>query len=311
MSTPTAGLSLRRGGRWWTLRRREALVGVLFALPAMLGFLLWVAGPMLASLGIAFTDWMLIRDPRWVGLENFDRMPKDFLFWKSLGVTSYYTAVAVPLHQVASLALALLLNQNVRGLSVFRTLFYLPVILPAVATSIVWLWLLNPNFGVFNLVLGAFGAPKLLWIYDERLAIPSLWVMSLWASGGSAMLIYLAGLQGVPRDLLDAASVDGAGWWPKMWHVTIPMISPVILFNTLTGFIGTFQIFTQGYLMTKGGPNNATLFYVLYLYNRAFKTGEMGYAAAMAWVAFLILVVLAVVIFRFSMGRVYYEVQRR
>lgn len=296
---------------WWTLRRQEALIGILFALPAIFGFIIWIAGPMVASLAIAFTDWKLIAPPRWVGADNFVYMYNDDLFWKSLMVTAYYTIVAVPLHQVASLLLAIFLNQKVRGVSIFRTIYYLPVILPAVATSVVWLWLFNPNFGIFNLMLKSVGLPPQLWIYEETLAVPSLWLMSLWASGGGAMLIYLAGLQGVPRDQLDAASVDGAGWRARLWNITIPMISPVILFNTLVGFIGTFQIFAQGYLMTRGGPNNATLFYVLYLYRRAFQNGMMGYAAALAWAAFIILVIISVVIFRFSSGRVYYEVQRR
>jgi multiple sugar transport system permease protein len=298
--------------KWWTLRRQEALAGVLFALPAIAGFVVWIAGPMLGSLGIAFTDWNLIRSPNWIGTANFEQMlGDDSLFWKSLGVTAYYTVIAVPLNLSASFLLALGLNQRVRGVSVFRTIFYLPVILPAVATSLVWIWLLNPNFGILNLALDAVGLPTQKWIYDETLAIPSLWLMSLWASGGGTMLIFLAGLQGVPRDLLDAASVDGAAWWPRLRHITIPMISPVILFNLLTGIIGTFQIFAQGYLMTNGGPNNATLFYVLYLYKRAFQQGYMGYAAALGWVACLILIAISITVFRLSRARVYYEVHHR
>jgi multiple sugar transport system permease protein len=219
--------------------------------------------------------------------------------------------MSVPLGIVLALGLALLLNQRIRGVRVFRTIFYLPVILPAVATSIVWLWLFNPNFGILNMGLAILHIPKQSWIFDEQLAVPSLLLMSLWSSGGGAMLIFLAGLQGVPRDLLDAAAVDGAGWWTRLRHVTIPLVSPVILFNALTGFIGTFQIFAQGYLMTNGGPNNATLFYVLFLYKRAFQEGQMGYAAAMGWVAFLILIAITFVIFRLSAARVYYEVRRR
>jgi multiple sugar transport system permease protein len=296
---------------WWTVRRREAGFGILFALPAILGFIIWVLGPMLASLAIAFTDWSLISSPSWVGVANFQHMVDDPLLWQALRVTAYYTVVAVPLHLVASFVLALLLNQRIRGVRVFRTIFYLPVILPAVATSIVWLWLFNPNFGILNMGLAILHIPKQSWIFDEQLAVPSLLLMSLWSSGGGAMLIFLAGLQGVPRDLLDAAAVDGAGWWTRLRHVTIPLVSPVILFNALTGFIGTFQIFAQGYLMTNGGPNNATLFYVLFLYKRAFQEGQMGYAAAMGWVAFLILIAITFVIFRLSAARVYYEVRRR
>ncbi|MEW6045980.1 MAG: sugar ABC transporter permease [Bacillota bacterium] len=283
----------------------------MFAVPALLGFILWWVGPMLASLGVAFTDWSLIRAPRWVGLANFERMQADPLFWKSLWVTAYYTVVAVPLNLVASLFLALLLNQPVRGVGFFRSAFYLPVVLPAVATSIVWLFIFNPNFGLLNAFLESLGLPGQLWIWDEELAVPSLWLMNLWFSGGGQMLIFLAALQGVPRSLLDAATVDGAGWWARLRYVTVPMISPVILFNFVTGLIGTFQIFAQGYLMTQGGPNNATLFYVLYLYRQAFQFGRMGYAAALAWVAFLILVVLSMATFRFSSGRVYYEARAR
>jgi multiple sugar transport system permease protein len=296
---------------WWTLRRREAAAGIAFAMPAMLGFLLWVVGPMLASLYMSFTDWRLIRPPTWVGTANYERMISDDLFWQALKVTAAYTIVAVPLMQAASLGLAMLLNQKIRGVSVFRSIFYLPVILPAAAVALVWLWFLNPTFGVINYFLARFGLPPSLWLYDETMALPSFWLMGLWATGGTAMLIYLAGLQGVPRDLLDAASVDGAGALRRFRHVVIPMISPVILFNTLTSILATFQIFTQAYLMTRGGPNNATLFYVLYIYRRAFETGQMGYAAALGWAAFLILVVISILFFRFSSARVYYELQRR
>jgi multiple sugar transport system permease protein len=238
-------------------------------------------------------------------------MLTDDLFWQALRVTGYYTVVAVPLSQMASLGLAILLNQKIRGVGIFRSIFYLPVILPAAAVALVWVWFLNPSFGIINYFLQQVGLPPLLWLFDENLAIPSFWIMNLWATGGSAMLIYLAGLQGVSRDLLDAAAVDGAGVWHRFWHVTIPMISPVILFNTLTGILNTFQIFTQAYLMTRGGPNNATLFYVLYVYRRAFETGQMGYAAALGWAAFLILLVVSILFFRFSSARVYYEFQRR
>lgn len=264
------------------LRRVEARWGVLMALPAILGFVLWHSGPMLASLVISFTNWPVVSAPKWTGIENYvTLLRKDPLFWKSLYVTGYYTFLSVPLVIVTALLVAQLLNQKVRGLAIFRTIFYLPTVVPAVASSILWLWLFNPDFGLFNSFLDLFGHPGFLWIYDERQVIPSLALMSVWGMGNT-MVIFLAGLQGVPTQYYEAAEIDGATAFRKWLHITVPMMSPIIFFNLVMGIIGTFQVFSQAYVMTEGGPNNGSLFMVYYLFLQAFDYGRMGYASAIA-----------------------------
>lgn len=286
--------------------RREALFGYLFTGPAILGFLIWIVGPMLFSAWLSLTEWDLLRPPEFVGLRNYQDMFRDPLFWQSLKVTAYFTLVSVPLFQIAAFAVALLMNVNVRGISVFRTLFYLPSIVPVVANAMLWAWVFNSDFGLLNAGLRTLGLPKILWLQDTHWAMPALITMSLWGVGGS-MLIYLAGLQGVPQQLYEAAELDGAGYWHRFIHVTIPMMSPVIFFNLLMGLIGALQTFTQGYIITNGGPQNSTLFYALYLYRRAFTDFRMGYAASLAWVLFAIVVVLSVFVFRFLGRQVHYE----
>jgi|YelNatPaOPRAMG01_1025707.scaffolds.fasta_scaffold00043_14 multiple sugar transport system permease protein len=289
---------------------REEKDFFLFSSPWWLGLVLFVIGPMIASIVISFTQWDIITAPKWVGLRNYIRLFRDDpLFWKSLRVTAVYTFVLVPLQLVLSLLVSVLLNQRVRGLGLFRTLFYLPTVLPVVASALLWLWILNPE-GILNFVVGLFGIPRQNWLTDERLALPSIMLMSLWGTFGTSMVIFLAGLQGVPESLYDAARIDGANWWARFRYVTLPMISPVVFFNFLMGVIGTFQVFTQGYLLTDGRPNNSTLFYVLYLYRSGFEYLKMGYASAMAWVLFAIIFVLTLLILRSSSLWVYYEVNR-
>lgn len=293
------------------LRRVEARWGVLMALPAILGFVLWHSGPMLASLVISFTNWPVVSAPKWTGIENYvTLLRKDPLFWKSLYVTGYYTFLSVPLVIVTALLVAQLLNQKVRGLAIFRTIFYLPTVVPAVASSILWLWLFNPDFGLFNSFLDLFGHPGFLWIYDERQVIPSLALMSVWGMGNT-MVIFLAGLQGVPTQYYEAAEIDGATAFRKWLHITVPMMSPIIFFNLVMGIIGTFQVFSQAYVMTEGGPNNASLFMVYYLFLQAFDYGRMGYASAIAWVLFMIVIVFTIIVFRTSPYWVYYETAGR
>jgi multiple sugar transport system permease protein len=289
--------------RW---AQREALWGILCVSPAILGFLIWTAGPMLASLYIAFTDWKVGLTPNWVGLQNFQTLFADDLFYKSSGVTIYFSLLSVPLSIVFAFALALLLNQHIQGVSIFRTIFYLPSLVPIFASSMLWLWLFNPDFGLLNAVLKAVGLPGLQWIYDENQVIPSLVIMSLWGVG-PMMIIFLAGLQGVPRYLYEAVEVDGGNAWHKLRHITIPMVTPTILFNLVLSIIGALQTFTQGYVLTAGGPNNASLFYILYLYRQAFQNGLMGLASAMAWLLFIVIAVLTVIVFRSSSGWVHYE----
>lgn len=284
---------------------RKNLLGYLFISPFILGFLLWFVTPTVTSIWMVFQDWNMMTPARFVGLENFTIMFDDDLFWQALQVTAIYTIVSVPLNLALSFSIALLMNTKVRGINFFRTLYYLPVVVPAVAGSILWAWILNTEFGFLNILLRAVGLPKVRWLVDPNLALFSLVLVSLWGIG-STMVIFLAGLQGVPDLYYEAAEIDGAGRWHKLRHITIPLMSPVILFNLITGIIGSFQVFTAGYLITGGGPDNATLFYVLHIYRTGFKNFHMGQAAALSWVLFVIIMVLVAVIFR-SLGRsIYY-----
>lgn len=285
---------------------RRTVTGYIFIAPFILGFLLWFLIPALASIWMTFQDWNMIKPPEFVALDNFKKIASDKLFWQALKVTSVYTAISVPLSMVLAFLLALLMNSKVRGIAAFRTVYYMPSIVPAVANAVLWAWILNSDFGLLNAFLRGIGLPKILWLQKPAWALPALILMSLWNLGGG-MVIYLAGLQGIPDVFYEAAEIDGAGAWARLRHVTLPLISPVIFFNLIMGIIGTFQIFTAGYLITDGGPQNATLFYVLYLWRNAFEYLEMGYAAALAWVLFLIIMGLTAVVFRGIGSRVYYE----
>jgi multiple sugar transport system permease protein len=285
---------------------RRNVTGYIFIAPFILGFLLWFLIPAVTSLWMAFQDWNMITPAKFVGLGNFRSLFTDQLFWQALKVTTLYTAISVPLSMVLALLLALLMNTKVRGMGVFRTIYYLPSIVPAVANAVLWAWILNSDFGLLNALLHVFGLPKVLWLQQPAWALPALTLMSLWGLGGP-MVIYLAGLQGIPSEFYEAAEIDGAGAWEKLRHVTLPLMSPVIFFTLILGIIGTFQAFTAAYLITSGGPQNATLFYVLYLWRNAFQYLKMGYAAALAWVLFFIIMGLTALIFRGIGSRVYYE----
>jgi multiple sugar transport system permease protein len=285
---------------------RRTVTGYIFIAPFMLGFILWFLIPALTSLWLVFQNWNMIAPAKFIGLDNFKRIVSDSLFWQSLKVTTVYTIVSVPLSLALAFLLALLLNAKVRGIAVFRTLYYLPSIVPAVANAVLWAWILNSEFGLLNAGLHTIGLPKILWLQEPEWALPALILMSLWGLGG-AMVIFLAGLQGIPNEFYEAAEIDGAGPWAKLWHVTVPLMSPVTFFNLVMGIIGTFQIFTAGYLITNGGPQNATLFYVLYLYRNGFLYLDMGYAAALAWVLFFIIMMLTAFVFKGVGSRVYYE----
>lgn len=289
------------------MRRREAVDGYLFVAPWLVGFVFLIGGPMIASLVIAFLHWDLFSAPTWAGLDNFRALVDDRLVGVSLYNTAFFTAISVPLNLLAALGAAMLLNLRMRFRSVFRTAFYLPAVMPAVANAILWFWILNPEVGLANAVLRMVGLPELQWLYDPTTSKPAFIIMNLW-SIGNTMVIFLAGLQGIPQTLYDAALVDGANWWQKFWAVTVPMLSPVILFNLVLGVIASFQIFTSAFLLTNdGGPEQSTLFSVLYLYRLGFEQFRMGYASAYAWVVFIVIMIFSLVQLRLSRSWVYYE----
>ncbi|MBI1851524.1 MAG: extracellular solute-binding protein [Planctomycetes bacterium] len=292
------------------LERREERTGLLFIAPWLVGFLVFALGPILASLLLSFSSWDAIGpvgDARIAGFDNYARMLEhDPLFWKSLRVTLLYTAASVPLGLVASLAAALLLNAPVRGVGIFRTIFYLPSVVSGVATAVLWWWVFGGKFGLLNVGLRAIGLPAPDWLADDHFTLAAFVMMSLWSIGG-AMIVFLAGLQTIPRELYEAATLDGAGAWGRFRRVTMPMLSPVILFNLILGVIGSFQTFSQSFVMTSGGPNDATLFLVLYVYRNAFEWQKMGYAAALAWFLFVVILVCTLLLLRGSRSWVHYE----
>ena len=297
----------RAGSRRSPWTRGPEFWGYVFISPWLLGFLLFTLGPMLISLYLSFCKYDL-HTLTWVGAKNYEvLLTRDPLFWKSLGNTALYVLFAVPLGLTGSLLIAILLNQKVKGMAWFRTLFYLPSLVPAVASALVWVWVFHPDAGLLNQGLSRLGIQGPSWLQDPKTALPALILMSLWGVGGGRMIIFLAGLQGISDELYEAASLDGARGWASFRHVTLPMLSPTIFFNLVLGIIGSFQVFTSAYVMTGGGPNNATLLYVLYLYNNAFRFFKMGKASAMAWVLFLILLIFTVIQFKNASRWVYYE----
>jgi multiple sugar transport system permease protein len=303
-AAPAMSRPKRRGRS--AMARTEQRWGVLFTLPAVLGFLIFTVGPMIASLVMSMTDWQIGAPIHFTGTANYRQMASDDLFWKSLGVTTYYTLGAVPAVLIVGFIVAMLVNTGVRGKSFWRTVYYLPTLVPAVAGAVLWIWIFNPDSGLLNSLLESAGLPGSNWIYDESTAIPSLILMSAWGFG-NAMVIFLAGLQGVPTELHEAVAIDGGGAWAKFRTVTLPFMTPTIFYNLVTGVIGTFQAFNQAYIMTDGGPNNSTLFYIYYLYTKAFSDSEMGYASALAWVLFVIVLIVTVLLFRNARRWVYYE----
>lgn len=286
---------------------KRNLTGYLFIAPWLIGFLVFTFGGFAASVYLSFTRWNIVTSPKWVGFANYRALlASDPLFWKSLVVTLKYAVVAVPLGVLGGVILALLLNCRVRGVAVYRTILFLPSIVPAVASSVVFVWLLNPQIGLINVLLKMLGVEGPAWLADTKWALTSLIMMSLWGVGGS-MVIYLAGLKDIPIHLYEAATLDGAGPWQRMRRVTLPMLSPVIFFNLVMGTIGAFQTFTQAFIMTNGGPEDSTTFYALYLFNRAWRYGDMGYASAMAWILFVIVVAITAGLFRSQKRWVHYD----
>jgi multiple sugar transport system permease protein len=304
------------------MKRRElrALgLGLMFTSPWIVGFSIFTLYPVLASLFYSFCDYSILQRPVFIGLENYAKLVKDDVFWLSLSNTLFYALLTVPLGAVTALSLALLLDQPVRGRAFFRTIFFLPSVVPLVASSMLWLWIFNGQYGLLNWILRPivewFGASPPAWLADPSWSKPALVLMSLWGTGNS-MVIYLAGLQDVPRDLYDAAAIDGAGAWRRFWHVTLPSISPVIYFNLVMAGIGALQVFTQVFVIAastaqspyEGSPARSLLFYSIYLFSTAFSDLRMGYASALAWVLFVIVALLTWLGTKLGARRVHYSV---
>ncbi len=287
---------------------RQTIEGYACILPWLVGFLCFTAGPMVAALVISFTDWSMLTAPRWVGLENYQRLTQDLVFWAAIYNTAYISFLSVPLQLAVALMLALALNERIRGINVFRTIFYLPSQMPVVATALLWLWIFNPEFGLANALLYMIGLPPLRWLFDPALAKPAIVLITVWAGIGTPMIIFLAGLQGVPESLHEAASIDGAGALSRFRHITLPMLSPIIFFNLVIGIIASFQAyFTLIFNTTQGGPANATMIMILYIYFKAFRDFSMGYASALTWVLFVAVLVLTAINFAVARFWVHYE----
>jgi multiple sugar transport system permease protein len=294
-----------RGSRL-TPGQRRTILGYIFISPFILGFLFWVLIPALVAVYLTFHTWNLIQAPRFVGLDNIERLFTDTLLPQSLKATLVFTSTSVPLTLMFSFLLALLVNNRFKGVGIFRTIYYLPTIVPAVANAVLWAWIFNTEFGLMNVFIRGLGGPKLGWLQEPSLAIPALIIISLWQVGGP-MLIFLAGLQGIPDLYYEAAEIDGAGRWAKLRYITLPLMSPIIFFNLVIGFINSFQVFVTALLITNGGPQNASLFLVLYIYRTGIQTLNMGYAATLSWLLFFILMFLSFLVFRYIGARIYYE----
>lgn len=300
---------------WFELspsRRREALTGYLFISPWFIGFLVFFAGPILASFFLSFTRWNIVGSPEWVGLYNYEQIfTSDLRFKKAVEVTLTYSVFYLPLEVIFGIGLAVIMNQKLRGIGIFRTLFYMPSVVPQVAAALVWVWMLNARYGVVNTIMGWFGAEGPNWLGNPDYVLSSLTMIALWGVGGSA-IIYLAGLQNIPEVLYEAATVDGANRIQKFWRITIPLLTPTIFFQLVLGLIGVFQTFTPAFIAAgeTGGPLQSGLFYMLYIYNRGFVSLRMGYASALAWIMTVFILIVTVVVLRSSQYWVYYEADR-
>lgn len=295
----------RQPSAWRGQRRNETIAGYLFLLPNLIGFLVFSALPIVAAFSLSFTTWDLAAAPRFVGLENYRSLLDDDLAWKTLFNTFYYSFVAVPTGVFLAFCLAFLLNRRIRGAVIFRTIFFLPSITLGVAVAIVWRWLYHPDLGLFNYVLSLFGVEGPNWLFSTRWAMPALIIMGNWQGIGYAMLIFLAGLQGIPHEYYEAATIDGAGEWKKLRFITLPLLTPTTFFILVTSLIGAFQGFDQFYIMTQGGPAYATTTLVLYIYSNAFAFFKMGYAAALAAVLFACILIMTAVQWRAARTWVY------
>jgi multiple sugar transport system permease protein len=281
------------------------MIGLLFVAPWIIGFLVFTLYPFVMTLYYSFTNFDIVHSPTWIGLANYRALANDHIFWRSLWNTGYYTVLEVPFSTVVAIGLAMLLNMKVKGIAFYRTALYIPAVVPIVASCLVWLWLFNPSFGMVNDALNLVHIRGPGWMFSTAWSKPTFVIMGVWAVG-APMVIYLAALQGVPKEMYEVAALEGAGPWQRTRHVTLPMISPAILFNVVLALVAALQYFTQAFVMTGGGPADSTMFYSLYLYQQAFSYLHLGYASAMAWILFVIVVVLTLAFFRSSSRWVYY-----
>ncbi|GIV76774.1 sugar ABC transporter permease [Litorilinea aerophila] len=301
--------------RWSPRTRRQLWTGLAFISLWICGFFLFNLYPMLASLYYSFTEYHIKQPLVWIGSLNYVNLVRDPLFWRSLYNTGYMVVIGVPLSLIVSFICALLLNIKIPGQSIYRVIYFLPSIVPVVASTLLWLWILNPNSGLLNTLLAEVGIRGPNWTRDPFWAKPSLILLGLWGVGNT-IIIYLAGLQDIPQTLMEAAELDGASWWQRLWKITIPLVSPITLFNLIIGVIATFQYFAQAYVLSAGispvgsglgAPLNSTLFYSVYLYQQGFVYLKMGYASAQAWILFVIILICTVLLLRSSEHWTYYE----
>ena len=287
--------------------RRDAKIGYLALSPWMVGFAIFFAFPILATFYFSLTQWTLVDAPVWIGLDNYVRMfTRDPLFVSSLKATTLFVALSLPLKLVLGLMLALLLNLKIPGMNVFRTVFFIPAVISGVAVSLMWIWFLNPDTGVVNTLLHYIGVQGPYWFWDLNWALPSVAIMSIWKVGGAA-IIYLAGLQNIPAHLYEAAEIDGAGKWRRFWRITLPLLTPTLFFQLIIELIDAFKIFTEAFVITKGGPLKATYFFLYYFYEEAFRNFNMGYASALALFLLVVIMGCTVFVYRTSDRWVYYE----
>ncbi len=288
--------------------KQQAIFGILFMMPWFIGFIIFGLYPMIMSIYYSLCRYDVLRIPQFIGFGNYEKLIfEDSYFWTSISNTLIYTVLRVPLCIIGSLLLAVLVNNAIKGVKVFRTIYFIPSIVTGVVLSVVWLWMFNPQFGLINSFLAYMGIPGPLWLLDPNWSKPSMVLMSVWSIGGGRMLVFLAALQGIPKHLYEAVDIDGGGWWAKFRNVTIPMLSPVIFLWSVLEIIFSLQVFVEAYIMTQGGPLNSTMFYNLYLYNKAFNDFEMGYASALAWLLLIISLIITVIQFRLSKKWVHYD----
>lgn len=299
-----AGVAPRRSGRRW----HETRAAYLFLLPNIIGFLLFSMLPVIATLVISTLNWDLIRSPRFIGMENYGTLlTEDPIFRQVVGNTIYFVAGVVPISIVLSLMLALAMNNGLRGISLFRAIFFIPVITSSVAVAMLWRWLYNTDFGLINVGLIAVGLPAIPWLSSTDWAMPAVIIMAVWKNLGYNMVIYLAGLQGIPPTLYEAAALDGAGWWSRFRDITVPLLGPTTFFILVISIINSFQVFDLTFILTQGGPGIATTTIVMYIYDQAFRFFQMGYAAALAWVLFMVIFMITLIQMRLQKRWVHYD----
>lgn len=287
---------------------KQVILAILFLSPWIIGFIVFGLYPMAMSFYYSLCQYDVLRVPQFIGLANYkDLFFNDSYFWQSIWNTLYYTALKTPLSIIGSLVLAVLVNNSLKGVKIFRTIYFIPSIVTGVALSVLWLWMLNPQFGLLNVMLGFLGLPGTLWLKSPDWSKPAMVLMGLWSIGGGRMLVFLAALQGIPKHLYESVEIDGGGWWSKFRNITVPLLSPIIFLWTILDVIFSLQIFTEAYVMTKGGPLNSTMFFNLYLYFKAFDDYSMGYASALAWVLLIITLLITLIQFKLSKRWVHYE----